>query len=135
MKRFFSVVLVALCLTTPIRAGAQDSAITGVIQSQLDAFLRDDFATAFTFASPGIRSMFQTPERFGLMVRQGYPMVWRPSDVRFLELETINGRLWQKVMITDAAGAVHLLAYQMVETSEGWQINGVQLLQAPEVGA
>lgn len=135
MKRFFSVVLVALCLTTPIRAGAQDSAITGVIQSQLDAFLRDDFAAAFTFASPGIRSMFQTPERFGLMVRQGYPMVWRPSDVRFLELETINGRLWQKVMITDAAGAVHLLAYQMVETSEGWQINGVQLLQAPEVGA
>jgi hypothetical protein len=62
-------------------------------------------------------------------------MVWRPADVRYLELETINGRLWQKVMITDAAGAVHVLGYQMIETAEGWQINGVQVLQAPQVGA
>ena len=114
---------------------ARNPAIEGVIQSQIEAFLADDFATAFTFASPSIQGIFGTPERFGMMVRQGYPMVWRPAEVRYLELEELGGRLWQKVMITDQAGAVHMLGYQMVETGAGWQINGVRILRAPDVGA
>ena len=40
----------------------------------------------------------------------------------------------QRVMITDAAGRTHLLDYEMIETPEGWQINGVSLLPAPETG-
>ena len=62
-------------------------------------------------------------------------MVHRPSDVRFLELREVAGRLWQRVMMTDAAGRIHMLDYQMIETPEGWQINGVQILPAPDVGA
>ena len=114
---------------------ARNSAIEGVIQSQIEAFLEDDFATAFTFASPNIKRIFGSSERFGVMVRQGYPMVWRPADVRYLDLEEIDGRLWQKVMITDRSGALHVLGYQMIETADGWQINGVQVLEAPEIGA
>lgn len=136
MRRTLAAAATALLLALP--AGAQDgasTAIEGVIQNQIEAFLRDDFETAFTYASPNIKQLFGTPERFGSMVRQGYPMVWRPSDVQYLELEEIGGRLWQKVMITDAAGTVHMLAYQMIETADGWQINGVQVLQAPQVGA
>jgi hypothetical protein len=38
-------------------------------------------------------------------------------------------------MIRDAQGALHLLDYQMIETANGWQINGVTLLPAPDVGA
>ena len=136
MRRTLAAAATALLLALP--AGAQDgpaAAIEGVIQNQIEAFLRDDFETAFTYASPNIKQLFGTPERFGSMVRQGYPMVWRPSDVQYLELEEIGGRLWQKVMITDAAGTVHMLAYQMIQTADGWQINGVQVLQAPQVGA
>jgi len=138
MRRFLTAA--ALCAATllALPAMAQEAPrpeIEGVIQNQIDAFLRDDFDTAFTYASPNIKQLFGTPDRFGMMVRQGYPMVWRPADVRYLELETIDGRLWQKVMITDAAGVVHVLGYQMIETAEGWQINGVQVLQAPQVGA
>ena len=135
MRRTLAAAATALILSMP--AMAQDGAsasIQGVIQSQIDAFLRDDFDTAFTFASPNIKRLFGTPERFGTMVQQGYPMVWRPSDVRYLDLENIDGRLWQKVMITDAAGTVHVLGYHMIETPEGWQINGVQVLQTPEIG-
>jgi hypothetical protein len=55
--------------------------------------------------------------------------------VRFLELRDIDGALWQKVMIRDQAGEFHVLDYQMIQTAEGWQINGVQLLRAPDVGA
>jgi hypothetical protein len=117
-------------------AVAQDqAAITATIQSQIDAFLADDFETAFTFASPAIKQMFGTSERFGSMVRQGYPMVWRPGSVKYLELEEKFGGLYQKVLVTDAQGVPFVLEYQMIETPDGWQINGVQVLRAPEVGA
>ena len=135
MKQVILAAAFAIFASGPASAEGHGSAITSVIQSQIDASLADDFATAFTFASPNIKSIFQTPERFGLMVRQGYPMVWRPADVRYLELEDQNGMLWQKVMITDQAGAIHVLGYQMIEADGGWQINGVQVLRAPEVGA
>lgn len=128
-------ILLSVLMLLPAAAQDQKPAITATIQSQIEAFLADDFATAFTFASPNIKNLFGSPERFGAMVQQGYPMVWRPADVRYLDLEDIDGRLWQKVMITDQAGAVHVLGYQMIETGEGWQINGVQLLRAPDVGA
>jgi hypothetical protein len=62
-------------------------------------------------------------------------MVWDNADVSFLELRDINGFLWQKVMVRDKNGSLHILDYQMVETAEGWQINGVQLLPTPDVGA
>lgn len=111
-----------------------EAGIEGTIQSQIDAFLADDFATAFTFASPNIQGLFGSADRFGVMVRNGYPMVWRPEDVQFLELRDLQGRLWQKVMVRDQAGNLHILDYQMIETDAGWRINGVQLLPAPDLG-
>ena len=116
-------------------ATAQEKPIQDTIQNQLNAFQVDDFATAFTFASPNIKTIFGSPENFGAMVSQGYPMVHRPSAVTMLELREVAGNLWQRVMITDEAGKTHMLDYQMVETADGWQINGVQLLRAPDVGA
>jgi Domain of unknown function (DUF4864) len=120
-------------LTLP--AAAQEEPIRNTIQSQIDAFQADDFARAFTFASPTIKQMFGTPENFGAMVKQGYPMVYRPSSVEMQDLREIAGNLWQRVRVTDQAGAGWYLDYMMVETPEGWQINAVQLLPAPDVGA
>ena len=136
MRSVVLALAATLLLALPMRAEEpRNPAIEGVIQSQIEAFLADDFETAFTFASPNIQGLFGTPERFGMMVRQGYPMVWRPADVQYLELAEIGGQVWQRVMITDQAGAVHMLGYQMIETGDGWQINGVRILQAPQVGA
>lgn len=112
-----------------------EPAIEGTIQSQIEAFQADDFEGAFAFASPNIQTMFRSPDNFGSMVKNGYPMVWRPDELRFLELREIAGNLWQKVLIRDGAGTVHILDYQMLETPDGWRINGVQLLRAPDVGA
>ena len=136
MRRFALALFLAGFAASPLQAQeTPGGAIEGVIRSQIDAFLADDFATAFSFASPSIQRIFGSPENFGAMVRDGYPMVWRPDAVRFGELREIGGRLWQRVIVTDAAGRVHALDYQMIETEDGWQINGVQLLQAPGVGA
>lgn len=108
--------------------------ITGTIQGQLDAFQADDFATAFTFASPTIKGVFGSSERFGMMVRNGFPMVWRPARVDYLELREIDGRLWQKVSVMDQGGTRHILDYQMIEAENGWQINAVNILPQPGVG-
>ncbi|KIC10962.1 hypothetical protein RA19_09545 [Leisingera sp. ANG-M1] len=126
MRKLLLAVTSVLVLALP--ASAQKAPVTAVIDSQIAAFLRDDFETAFTHASPSIRRIFETPERFGQMVRQGYPMVWRPAEVRYLALRDVAGSLWQRVMITDANGAVHLLDYQMIKLESGWKINAVQLL-------
>jgi hypothetical protein len=133
MRRIGFGLLTALCLALPM--AAQADPVQDTILGQIEAFKADDFATAFTFASPSIKSIFMSPENFGRMVKNGYPMVHRPAEVRMLEQRMVSGALWQKVMITDQAGQTHILDYQMIETPEGWQINGVQLLPAPGVGA
>ncbi|EEE37034.1 hypothetical protein RKLH11_869 [Rhodobacteraceae bacterium KLH11] len=122
--------LLAVTLSAGLASGAcaQNAEIEANISAQIQAFRADDFATAFTFASPNIQRLFGDPDNFGAMVRNGYPMVWRPAEVRFLELRDVAGNLWQKVMITDGEGRVHLLDYQMIQQEGRWKINGVQLL-------
>ena len=134
MRRIAFGLLTALCLALPVTTAKADP-VQDTILNQIEAFKADDFATAFTFASPSIKSIFMSPENFGKMVTQGYPMVHRPAAVKMLELREVAGGLWQRVMITDANGKTHLLDYQMVQTPEGWQINAVQLLQATGLGA
>jgi len=114
---------------------AAKPAITQTIQSQIDAFLADDFDQAFSFASPNIQGIFGSAGNFGRMVQQGYPMVHRPSDVRFLDLRDENGLLVQKVQVRDANGQTHLLEYQMIQGENGWKINGVQLLKGQGLSA
>lgn len=123
------ILSLAFVLATVGPARAQQSDIQGVISSQIEAFLADDFATAFTFAHPNIKNIFRTPENFGRMVVQGYPMVWRPADVEYLDLRLENGRTLQDVRIVDADGRIFLLEYSMTETDEGWRISGVRILE------
>jgi len=129
LAAFFTV------LFLPLPAAAQEGPIQNTIQSQIDAFLADDLARAFTFASPTIKGIFGTPENFGAMVKQGYPMVYRPAEVQMMDLREVAGNLWQRVRITDQVGAGWYLDYMMVETADGWQINAVQILPAPISGS
>ncbi len=115
-------------LSLPARA--QSEAITGVISSQIEAFQTGDLERAFSYASPAIKGIFGNPERFGVMVQRGYPMVWRPADVRFGPLKSIAGRTVQTVFFTDQGGRVFEASYEMIETENGWQINGVSLREA-----
>lgn len=134
MGRIFTILIWLWLMISP--AFAQDqSAIEGVIGDQLQAFNDRDIDRAWDHASPNIQELFGNPSRFGDMVKQGYPMVWDNSDAQFMELREISGALWQKVMIRDARGNLHILDYQMIETPDGWQINGVQLLPSPDVSA
>ncbi len=128
------VVCLAMMFGTMVRA--QDAGpIQTVISDQMAAFVARDLDRAFSHASPTIKGFFGNSAAFGAMVERGYPMVWDNSDIRFLDLREVEGRLWQQVMVRDAFGGLHMLDYWMVETAAGWQINAVQLLPAPDVGA
>ncbi len=133
MRHLLAAIL-ALSLLAPA-VQAQQSAIPRVIQDQIAAFQADDFGAAFTHASPSIKRMFGSPERFGRMVRNGYPMVYRPQDVTMLEQRPSGPGVVQRVLIRDQSGQLHTLDYQMIDTESGWLINGVRIVDAPGVGA
>lgn len=124
----FAITL-GLIAAKPLQA---DEAAQKVISDQISAFQQDDFATAFTYASPMIKGMFGTSERFGEMVRNGYPMVWRPSEVEFLGTRDVGGALVQDVLIRDADGVYYELEYEMIAGEDGWKINGVRVRRAGE---
>ncbi len=132
MKYFFFIVGLWALWFTP--AWSDEGKIQTTIQSQIEAFQRDDLVAAFEYASPNIQTIFKSSKRFGLMVQRGYPMVYRPSDIKFLELETIEGEFWQKVRIQDQQGRFHVMAYRMISLDGEWLINGVQLLPSEEIG-
>ncbi len=133
MKRIFMGVA-ALVLWAGTAFGQANEAIEDVIGSQLQAFNDRDVTEAFSYASPMIQGIFREPQNFGMMVERGYPMVWDNSDVRFLDLREEQGMILQRVMIKDAEGVIHTLEYAMIETPNGWQINGVALV-APDLAA
>ena len=111
---------------------ADRSAIRDVIQGQVDAFRRDDSATAFGFASPSIRGMFGSPEIFMDMVRQGYQPVYRPKVFDFQEIVTLHGQITQKVHVIGPDGRPVTAFYPMTQLPDGaWRIDGCYL-QAPE---
>ena len=133
MTRFLTAVLAILLLALPLRAQEQD--IQTVINEQIAAFRADDFETAFTYAAPNIRMMFQTPDRFGQMVREGYPMVHRPQSYVFEELKDTNGSRLQNVLIEGQDGYYYVAEYDMVKTEQGWKIRGVRIFRTEGVGA
>ncbi len=130
MKHFIFVLCVIAGIGFGPSARAQQEPIRAVISAQIAAFEADDFDTAFTFASPTIQSIFGSAQNFGTMVKSGYPMVWRPDDLKFLALEERGGLLWQDVLVRDSQGALHILEYQMQQGDSGWKINGVNIRRA-----
>lgn len=135
----FRSIVTFLCLavlvTVPALGQDRQPDIRGVISGQIEAFEADDFALAFGFASPTIRRIFRTPENFGQMVRNGFPMVWRPSDVRFGTQVERGGKTYQPVFLRDQKGVGYVALYEMVKIGNEWQINGVQVLPEAEYGA
>jgi len=134
MRRIISLALLAIAvLASPaLPQDMRDSGIRDVINRQIEAFRRDDAAAAFAFASPTIQEMFGTAANFLSMVRQGYPKVYRPRELRFGKLEAVDGKLLQRVLVTGPDGTLVTAVYEMIEIDGRWRINGCYLLRAGE---
>ncbi|MAD94297.1 MAG: DUF4864 domain-containing protein [Rhodobacteraceae bacterium] len=131
--RLLVAIVTLVLLALPVKA--QQDEIKSAISGQIQSFLQDDFKTAFTYAAPNIKKIFVTPERFGQMVTNGYPMVHRPSEVTFQELVEVDGTFKQDVLLRDVQGLYYVARYTMVLIDGAWQISGVQVLKSTGVGA
>jgi hypothetical protein len=109
-------------------------AIREVIEAQLAAFGRDDGVAAFGYASPDIRGIFRTPERFMAMVRTGYAPVYRPQRVEFRDALVESGRPVQRVYLVGPDGAPVIARYLMERQPDGtWRIDGCILEELPDM--
>ncbi len=112
---------------------AEGPAIRDVIAGQLEAIGRDDGPGAFAFASPTIRTRFQTPEIFMDMVRRQYSPVYRPSEISFQDLRKGPRGPVQEVLLVGPDGQVVIALYFMEQQPDAsWKINGVQLVKVPD---
>lgn len=146
MRQLFAVLratglvwaLGASLLTTPARADVSAEsalAVKATVQAQLAAFAADDAEQAFAFATLTIQNIFQTPANFMTMVRQAYPVVYRPAKVMFLSPRTLDAAVAQPVQLTDAAGQSWLAMYMLERQADGrWLINGCVLVPDRSVG-
>ena len=113
-------------------SAADARAVRAVIEAQLEAFRRDDAPRAFSYAAPGIREAFGTPEKFMAMVREQYAVVYRPRSVSFEEPLMAGEDLVQPVRITDGDGRTWMAIYPMAKQPDGsWRINGCHLARLP----
>ena len=108
--------------------------IISVIKSQVAAFRRDDGVAAFSFASPTIRTKFGDASTFLAMVAAHYRPVYRPQQLEFLDLKSVEGQLVQRVMVVGPVGEFVLAMYSMVRIDGRWRINGCFLVRPPGQG-
>ena len=111
------------------------NAARSVIQSQLDAFDEGAVSDAYRFAAPNIQRLFPTPEVFGKMVQGGYPMIWDPSQVEFLDALSRGAMIVQRLRVVDQAGVPYIAEYAMLEVEGEWRIAGVEIVRDDSFGA
>jgi hypothetical protein len=134
MRRLFILVF-AVGAGLSFGAAQAQSALDNVISEQLDAFNDRDIVGAFDFASPMIKRIFGRPENFGIMVQRSFPMIWDNTSVRFLAKREEGGAIFQRVLVIGKDGIAYMFDYKMIETQQGWQIDGVNFVPTPDVGA
>jgi Domain of unknown function (DUF4864) len=127
------ILLVAflIVLAAPARAADDVATAQAIIRSQVEAIGRDDAATAYSYAAPGIREMFPQAEVFLGMVHRSYPPVYRHKSFEFGEARVSDGTIAQQVHIIDADGMPWEALYTLELQPDGSvKITGCVLLKA-----
>ena len=95
--------------------------IRKVIDDQLRALKAGDGAKAMSFAAPGIREKFGTPDNFLSMVREGYAPLLEARHTQFLEGALIEGAAIQPLRLVLADNTV-LVALVPDAAAAGWKL-------------
>ncbi len=131
---FLALVFATGAVAQETPSDADSAAVRDVILSQLDAFNRDDGATAFGFAAPGIQAKFQSVETFMAMVRGAYGPVYRSLGADFVALTSVGDRLVQDVVVTGQDGLSVMATYILARQGDGsWKIEGCTLRELPDL--
>ena len=118
--RAAALLIACLIATAGFAAGADDvGAAQSIISAQEQAFARDDAATAYGFAAPGIQSFYRSPDGFMYMVRNSYAPVYRHRSFVFGQARVVDGKIMQEVQIVDADGAPWDALYTLETQADG----------------
>jgi hypothetical protein len=137
------VVLVSVGLAAPAFADGGASpdrdtaAIRHVIAGQIQAFEKNDGATAFRLSSPKLRARFQSAGSFMRMVQKNYAPVFRPTLVSFAGLDDLgNDTKVQHVLVVGDDGNTHEALYVMEHQKSGaWLVAGCFLVESELVAS
>ena len=124
--------LLAVLTLSPARANDAATA-RGVIESQIEAFLANDMATAYSLAAPSIKRLYPDQDRFSAMVRRGYQPVYRPGNYAFGrgKIAPDGAGVVQEVLISGPDGEDWTALYSLERQPDGsFKINGVQMIKA-----
>lgn len=130
------IMLIAFIIIMPFVSLADDeiASAQGIIRSQVEALVRNDGATAYTFASPALQQIFQQPDIFMAMVEKNYAPIHRHKRFEFAESQLSAGQVAQKVQIIDAEGDPWTALYTVERQPDGTlKITGCTLVK--ETGA
>ena len=124
----------ALQLLMPVQAemlpAKDEKALQAVVQSQLAAFEADDATKAFSYAAPELRKAIGSPAAFIAMVKNSYPVVYRPASVIFLKAEGSANQAVQKVQMMDDSGTSYLAVYSLQrQKDKTWRISGCAVVE------
>ena len=112
---------------------ARDAAITAVVSDQIDALHNDDSERAFSHASPMIEAGIRNSDRFMIMVKRSYGMIYRPSSHKIQEVKIIDDKPYQVVLFVDQDRKRFKVFYEMQKQADGnWKINGVTMFTATD---
>jgi hypothetical protein len=93
---------------------------------QLEAFRRDDFDTAYTFASAEIQQQFDR-QAFEQMVKGGYPEIARSTSAAVAgSILVPDGTVYVTLKIRGSNGQSIEALYELVLEEGKWKINGVR---------
>jgi Domain of unknown function (DUF4864) len=105
--------------------GRQAAAMQQTVLDQLAAFRRDDWPTAYSFASQAIRAQF-TPEAFREMVSRGYPAIAQSASATVLRTQPADaGRGYVEIRVHGQNGQTVDALYELIDEQGAWKINGV----------
>ena len=129
-RMFFAFAFVPFILASSAFAGdAEVKAAQAAIDGQLQAFIANDGATAYSFAAPNVKQIFPTVDTFMNMVTNGYPPVRKPRTYSFGKVEeTGTGSIVQQVLIVGPDGKDYEAVYTLQQQPDGtFQITGCRL--------
>jgi hypothetical protein len=131
MRAFVLLAAFLAALALPARAADDVAAAQGVIRSQVEAFSRDDAASAYSYAAPAIHDIFPRADIFLFMVQQSYAPVYRHRSFEFGEGRVSDGQIAQRVHIIDTNGEAWEALYTLEQQPDGsLKITGCSLLKA-----
>ena len=126
----FLVLQTLLPLHAEALSAKDEKAVQTVVQSQLAAFAKDDADKAFSYAAPELRKTIGSSSAFMSMVKNSYPVVYRPASVAFLKPEGTGDDVIQRVQMLDASGTSWLAVYSLQrQKDKTWRISGCAVVE------